>query len=100
MLLDRARDGFILTLSLRVVFAHQALHFREFADHFGEQVGLGEARGAPAFFDVGASTSGASSAASRSMRSMRSAWVPSFSWNTICLNFGSRSSSFTLRSVS
>ena len=54
VLLDRARDRFILTLSLSIVFAHQALHFGEFADHFGEQIGLGEPRGALGLLDIGA----------------------------------------------
>ena len=51
-------------------------------------------------FSTSAPTKGASSPASRSMRAIRSLCVPSFSWNTMWSNFGSRSSSFVFRSVS
>ena len=54
VILDRARDRFVLALRLRVVAAHQALHFGEFADHLGEQIGLGEARRTCGLLHVGA----------------------------------------------
>ena len=94
------RDGFVLALRLRVIAAHQALQLGEFADHFGQQIGLAELRGALGLGRRSAPTSGASSPASAAMRAMRSACVPSFSWNTMCSNFGSRSSSRVFRSVS
>ena len=55
MLLDRRGDGGVLALQLRVFAAHQALQFRELADHLGGEIGLGEARraleGAAAWLD-------------------------------------------------
>ena len=48
------RDGFVLALRLGVVFAHGALQFGEFADHFGEQIRLAQPRGAFCFLHVGA----------------------------------------------
>ena len=48
------RDGFVLALGLGVVFAHRALQFGEFADHFGEQIGLAQPRRALGLFHVGA----------------------------------------------
>ena len=47
-------DGCVLALRLGVVAAHQALQFGEFADHLGQQVGLGELRRAPGLVDIGA----------------------------------------------
>ncbi len=44
----------VLALRLGVVAAHQALQVGEFADHFGEQVGLAQLRGALGLGDVGA----------------------------------------------
>ena len=43
VILAGVRDGFVLALRLGVVAAHQALQLGEFADHFGEQVGLAQA---------------------------------------------------------
>ena len=54
MLLARGGDGSILALRQRVVFAHQALQLREFADHFGQQIRLRQMRGAFCLFDIGA----------------------------------------------
>ena len=54
MLLTGGSDGSIFALRLRVVFAHQTLQFREFADDFGEQISFRQMRGAPGLFDVGA----------------------------------------------
>ena len=48
------RDGFVFVLRLGVVLAHQALQFGKFADHFGEQIGLAQLRGAFGLGDVGA----------------------------------------------
>ena len=76
-------DALVLALRQRVVAAHQALQFGEFADHLGEQIGLGEHRRALGLVRHRRRPAGASSRASRSMRSMRSAWVPSFSWKTM-----------------
>ncbi len=53
MVLDGAGDRFILALRLRVIAAHQALHFREFTDHFGEQIRLGELRRALGLVRIG-----------------------------------------------
>ena len=52
MILNRGCDRRIFTLRQRVVPAHQALYFREFADHFGQQIGLGELRGAFRFLNI------------------------------------------------
>ena len=54
MILAGVRDGFVFALGLGVVFAHRALQFGEFTDHFGEQIGLAQPRGALGFFHVGA----------------------------------------------
>ena len=54
MLLARGGDGGILALRQRVVFSHQALQLREFADHFGQQIRLRQMRGALCLFDIGA----------------------------------------------
>ena len=54
MILTGARDRFVLALRLGVVFSHQALQLGEFADHVGEQVGLGESRRAASLLHVGA----------------------------------------------
>src|SRR5262249_15014716 len=40
-------DRKVLTLRQRVISSHDTLQFREFADHFGKQIGLGEARCPP-----------------------------------------------------
>ena len=53
MVADRVGDGVGLALGAGVVAADQALQFGELADHPGDEVGLGEARGA--FGDVGGS---------------------------------------------
>jgi hypothetical protein len=42
----RQRDGFALAVVARVVAAHDALQFGELAHHVGQQVGLGQQRGA------------------------------------------------------
>ena len=90
-------DRFVLALRQRVVAAHQALQFGEFADHLGEQIGLGEPRGALRLLDIGADQRRElARPAARCARCAR-ACVPSFSWNTICSNFGSRSSSLRLQ---
>ena len=78
MLLARGGDGGILALRQRVVLAHQALQFGEFADDFGQQIRLARCAARLAF-STSAPTSGAISAASRSIRLIRSACVPSFS---------------------
>ena len=48
------RDRFVLALRLGVVVAHQALQLGEFADHFGQQIGLAELRRALGLGDIGA----------------------------------------------
>src|SRR5258706_6606012 len=47
-----------LTVVERVITTHEALQLREFTDHFGEQVGLGQIRGAIYRARVGASAVG------------------------------------------
>ena len=54
MLLDRRAHAGMLALQLRVAPAHQALNFREFADHLRHQVGLRQRRGARRKIGVGA----------------------------------------------
>ncbi len=54
MLLARGGDGGVFALRQRVVFSHQALQFREFADDFGEQISFRQMRGALGLLDVGA----------------------------------------------
>ena len=45
MIADGIGDLDIQTLGAGVVAAHQALEFGELADHFGDEVGLAQARG-------------------------------------------------------
>src|SRR5262249_40539237 len=47
MLLACRCDARVLALRQRVVFPHQPLQLREFADHFPEQIRFGETGGAP-----------------------------------------------------
>ena len=47
MLLACRRDACVLSLRQRVIFPHQPLQLGEFADHLGEQIRFGEARGSP-----------------------------------------------------
>ncbi len=54
MVLDRGGDARLLALLRRIVAAHQALQLGKLADHFGDEIGLGEARGARRKLDVGA----------------------------------------------
>ena len=54
MLLERVGDARLLALRQRVVAPNQALQLRELADHFSDQIGLGETRGARRKLDVGA----------------------------------------------
>ena len=44
VILDRVGDSGVLALVQRVIAAHRALQFREFIDHFGDEIGLGQAR--------------------------------------------------------
>ncbi len=46
LVLDGLRDGLGLAVVARVVAAHHALQFGKLADHVGQQVGLGQLRGA------------------------------------------------------
>jgi hypothetical protein len=46
MVADRGGDGGVLALGCGVVAAHQALQFGELADHAGDEIRLGETRGA------------------------------------------------------
>jgi hypothetical protein len=46
VLLDRGRNRRGFAVVARIVTAHDALQFRKLADHVGEQIGLGEHRGA------------------------------------------------------
>ncbi len=100
VLFDRGGDALVLALRQRVVAAHQALHFGEFTDDFGEQISLGELRRALDLGDIGADqrrefnrelfdTRHTLAPACRAFRGTRSART--------C---GSRSSSFVFRSVS
>ncbi len=54
VILDGVGDRFVLVLRLGVIAAHQALQFWEFADHFGQQVGLAQKRRAFGLGAVGA----------------------------------------------
>ena len=54
MVLDGVGDGLVLVLRLGVIAAHQALQVGEFANHFGQQIGLAQSRGALGPGDVGA----------------------------------------------
>ena len=45
MILDRVGDRGVLTLIKRVIAPHRALQLGEFIDHFGDEIGLGEAGG-------------------------------------------------------
>ena len=46
MLLNSFGDFFGFAVQAGIVFAHRALQFGEFADHFGHQVGFCQTRGA------------------------------------------------------
>ena len=59
MIFDRRRDVGGFALRLRVILAHQPLQFGEFADHFGDEIGLGELRARTARRAGSAPTSGA-----------------------------------------
>ena len=54
VILDGVGDRLVLALRLGVVAAHEALQLGEFADHFGEQIGLAQQRGALGLGAVGA----------------------------------------------
>ncbi len=54
MILASMRDGFVFALRFGVVFPHRALQFGEFADHFGEQIGLAQPCGTLGLVHVGA----------------------------------------------
>ena len=73
---DRVGDGLRLAVVQRVVAAHDALQLGKLADHAGEQVGLGEPRGALGGRGIDAERA-RDRPASRCMRSTRSSWVPS-----------------------
>ena len=53
VLLDRGGDARLLALAGRVIAAHQALQLGKLADHFGDEIGLGEPGGARRKLDVG-----------------------------------------------
>ena len=53
MVLAGRGDGFVLALRQRVIFPHQALQFGEFADDFGQEIGLGELRRARGELGIG-----------------------------------------------
>ena len=55
---DRVGDGGVFAVVERVVAAHHALKFGEFADDAGRQVGFAETRGAFCFRDIGADLRG------------------------------------------
>jgi hypothetical protein len=65
-----------LAVGERVVAAHDALQLGELAHHVGDEVGLGQQRGALGLRDVGAELGG-DRAGQRSRRSTRSPWLPS-----------------------
>ena len=54
MIADGVGDFRVDALIKRIVAAHEALQFGEFADHAGDQIGLGEARRAFGLLDIGA----------------------------------------------
>ena len=53
VILDRGRHRQVLAFGSGVVAPHQALQFRELADHLGDQIGLGELGGALGKLGVG-----------------------------------------------
>ena len=54
MVLDRGRDGRALALPFGIAAAHETLQFGEFAHHLGDEIGLGQRRGALRLVRVGA----------------------------------------------
>ena len=44
VILDRGGNAWRLALHFGIATAHQTLHFGEFADHFGDQIGLAQLR--------------------------------------------------------
>ena len=54
MLLDRGGDARLLGLVCGVIAAHQSLQLGKFPDHFGDEIGLGETRGARRLVRIGA----------------------------------------------
>ena len=80
-----------------VVAAHQALQLGEFADHLGQRDRPCRAAPRARPWPRRRRPAARDAPASATMRAMRSAWVPSFSWNTMCSNFGRRSSSLRLQ---
>ena len=54
MVLDGRRDGGAFALVGGVVAAHQALQLGEFANHAGDEIGLGQTRSAAGFISISA----------------------------------------------
>ena len=82
VVLDRVGDLRRLAVVARVVAAHDALQLGELADHVGQQVGLGQQRGAVGLRASASAPSCARDRAARCARtrSMRSPCVPSLLW--------------------
>ena len=53
MIADGDLDFFVQPFSFGIIAAHQALQFRELADHFGYQIGLGQFRRQPGLGLIG-----------------------------------------------
>ena len=98
--LDGARDGRVHVLGLGVVAAHEALQLGEFADHAGDEVGLGQLGGALGERRLAQLLRVAICRASSLTRSARSNCVPSFSWKVMPFSSSRIISSFFLRSCS
>ena len=82
VVLDGEGDGFALAVVARVVAAHDALQLGELAHHVGQQVGLGQQRGAVGLGDerLAGAISAATWRAMARTRSTRSPWLPSLPW--------------------
>ena len=97
VLVDGGRDFRGLAIGGGVVAAHDALQFGKFAHHRGQQVALGELRGARAC-RASVSISRAISPASVATRRTLSPMEPSFAWNVTASSAASRAASGCLRS--
>ena len=89
-----------LAVVQRVVAAHDALQFGELADHAGDEVGLGQLRGALGQRRRRRRPAGRWSRPGAASRRTRSPWLPSLAWNVTLSSSGTRASRRVLRSRS